>query len=47
MKKEVGSGHVLKDSSEFGFYPKCNSDSLKNLKQILTDPVCDLSRPLW
>lgn len=30
---EVDSGRILRDSNEFGFYPKGNRDSLKNFKQ--------------
>ena len=33
MGNEVGSDQLLKDSNEFGFYPKCNRDTLKNFKQ--------------
>lgn len=33
MRNEVGSGQILRDSNEFGFYPKGNGDSLKNFKQ--------------
>ena len=33
MRNEVDSGQILKDSNEFGFYPKGDRDSLKNFKQ--------------
>lgn len=33
MRNEAGSGRILKDSNEFGFYFKGNRDSLKDFKQ--------------
>lgn len=33
VENEVDSGQILRDSNEFGFYPKGNRDSLKNFKQ--------------
>lgn len=33
MRNEAGSGQILKDSNEFGFYFKGNRDSLKDFKQ--------------